>query len=176
MSIQANIVAHAAYAAFWRKRITNIHRAIIVEAIVDIALRDRGWNWCAADYAGWDFQHEDGTRLEVKQSAALQSWNRTEPSKPLFDIAPRTGYYKDGVEWIVAPGRPAQIYVFAHHPKTDEFADHRDPSQWRFYVLAEARLPDHKTIMLSSIKALDASTCLFGELADTVEAIRRGLS
>ena len=47
--------------------VTNIYRSLIEEAIVSAGLDE---SWCSADYAGWDFQQKDGTRLEVKQSAA----------------------------------------------------------------------------------------------------------
>ena len=71
-----------------------------------------------------------------------------------FDIAPRTGYWSDGgSKWVEQPGRPADIYIFAWHPVTEEqTADHRDPDQWEFYVVPEAELPPRqKTIALSRL-------------------------
>ena len=52
------------------------------------------------------------------------------------------------------PRRFADIYIFAHHPITDESADHRDPRQWRFYLVSADCLPPEKTISLKKITAL----------------------
>ena len=68
----------------------NVHRALIVEAIVSAALPD--WLWAPTDYAAFDFQHADGTRLEVKQSVARQSWVSKMPSAPLGHSRPKRSY------------------------------------------------------------------------------------
>lgn len=158
------IVALAAHAAFGRPLVNNVLRAILVEAIIHAALGDSdGWEWCSADWAECDFRHRDGIRLEVKQSAALQSWHREgeKPSRPSFDIAERTGYYR-GSDWTDAPGRNADIYVFAHHPVTDQTADHREPAQWRFYVVAASALPAQKSISLARVARLADSVDVEG--------------
>ena len=122
------IAARAASVAFGKPLVMNVLRAIIIETIVDAAL-GAGWKWCSGDYNGWDFEHTDRTRLEVKQSAALQSWPTTKESAAIFDIAPRAGYWVDGIRWVKETARHAHIYVFARHPVTDiARADHRDPS------------------------------------------------
>jgi hypothetical protein len=159
------IVQSAAAAAFDRPLITNVYRSLVVEAIVDAALRP-DWSWCSADYAGWDFEHEDGARLEVKQSAARQSWTAPSAgSRPAsFDIAERTGFWRSGSEWVPGAGRHANIYVFAHHPITDDSADHRDPRQWRFYVAPASSLPSAKSIGLPRVATL-ANSCGFDGLA-----------
>lgn len=150
------IITLAAHAAFGRPLVNNVLRAILAEVIVHAALGDNcGWEWCSADWAECDFRHSDGTRLEVKQSAALQSWHRegAKPSRSSFDIAERTGFYR-GSEWTDAPGRNADIYVFALHPVTDATADHREPEQWHFYVVAASALPPQKTISLTRVARL----------------------
>ena len=82
------VVEIASSAAFGRPLILNSLRSWIVEAIPKAHLTS-DWNWTASDWAGWDFEHADGTRVEVKQSAARQSWTGL-PKKvmgPRFDIA-----------------------------------------------------------------------------------------
>jgi hypothetical protein len=156
----------------------NVLRATIVETIVDSAL-SLDWKWCSTDYAGWDFEHSDLTRLEVKQSSALQSWKTPKESAAIFDIAPRTGYWVDGLRWVQETARHAHIYVFARHPVTDiALADHRDPSQWDFYVIPSFKLllPAQRTIALGSIIQLSSAKCHFGELGTRVEEVREGLS
>lgn len=173
LSIQ-DVGLKAGQAAFGRPLITNVHRGLVVEAIVDAAL-DSKWNWCAADYSSWDFEHVDATRLEVKQSAARQSWAKgNRPSACSFDIAKRTGRW-EGASWVDAPGRAADIYVFAHHPVADETADHRDPEQWLFYITLTSKLPDTKRISLVRVKAL-AEAVRFGKLSEEVERVKSSIS
>ncbi len=166
-----NVISKATRAAFGRPVINNVFRAIIAEAVVASSLPE-GWLWCSGDWAPCDFKHNDGTRLEVKQSAARQSWH-TEgdaPSKGVFDIASRKGFY-DGKVWTEVVGRNADIYVFAFHPVTGATADHRNPAQWRFYVVPTSRLPDMKRIGLTAIAQL-ASPVDYTELSGVVELFR----
>jgi hypothetical protein len=160
----------AADAAFGQPLVQNNFRATVVEAIVEQAL-PQAWSWCSADWAGWDFEHRDGARLEVKQSAAKQTWAApAKPSPARFDIAQRRGRW-EGALWIPEAGRHAHLYVFAYHPVTDHTADHRDPLQWRFYVAPTAELPATRSISLKALQGL-TSACGFGELGERVEALR----
>ena len=160
----ADIAARASAEVFGRPLVANNFRAVVVEAIVAAAVGD-DWVWCSGDWAGCDFRRGDGLRLEVKQSARIQTWTNAPLSKPIFDIAPRKGQY-DGARWLAAPGRNADAYLFAHHAVEDRaVADHRDPRQWTFYVLAASRLPPvQKTIALTRIIALGASRADFDGL------------
>ena len=155
MKTKEEIVARAADAAFGKPLVTNVQRSMLAEVIVAEAL-EPDWTWCAADYASCDFRHHGGVRLEVKQSAALQTWNADSKriSRASFDIAPRTGEYVDGAAWVEGVGRNADIYVFAYHPVADSTADHREPTQWQFYVVLEKALPAQKTLALSGVAAL----------------------
>lgn len=136
----SDIQRRVAEAAFGRPLVTNVLRGQVVEAVVAFALEPH-WTWCAHDYAGWDFERSDGVRLEVKQSAARQSWATSDtPSPCSFDIAERKGRWEGSV-WVAQPGRAAQVYIFAHHPIADATADHRDPMQWEFYAVPATKLP-----------------------------------
>lgn len=164
----------ASGAAFGRPLITNVHRGQIVEAIVACALQPE-WSWCAADYSSWDFERADGTRLEVKQSAARQSWATSDkPSACSFDIAARKGRW-EGATWVAEVGRAAHIYILAHHPVADSSADHRDPTQWRFHVVRTALLPDTQRLTLNGARSLAAAVS-FAELKQAVEATRSQLA
>lgn len=165
-----DIQRKVAAAAFGRPLITNVHRGMVAEAIVAAALEPE-WRWCSEDYSSWDFERADGAKLEVKQSAARQSWAAADakPSACSFDIANRTGRWENGVEWIAEPGRSADTYVFAHHPVADATADHRDPAQWRFYVVATQQLPNIRRLSLARLKSLRGA-CTFEELRQSVGA------
>lgn len=168
MSLIDDIIERSAQAAFGRPIITNTLRGLVAEAIIAAALEPE-WTWCAADYASWDFERADGKRLEVKQSAARQSWSTDTPSRCSFDIAPRKGRWENE-GWVDEPGRAADLYVLAHHPMFDDSADHRDPMQWRFYVIASDRLPDTKRISHSRASRLTDAVG-FEELRSGVQAI-----
>lgn len=126
----------------------------MAEAIIAMLI-EPAWRWCSADYAAWDFERHDGVRLEVKQSAARQTWHSAadKPSNCLFDIRARKGRY-EGATWFSEPGRHADLYVLAHHGVCDETADQADPQQWRFYVILAAALPDAASISLSKARRL----------------------
>ena len=152
-----DLVTRASAAIFGKPLVVNVWRGLLVESLIDLILPCE-WTWCATDYAGWDFLHVDGTRLEVKQSAARQSWKAIGRSRGArFDIAPRTGAW-DGAGWLTEakPRRYADLYVLAHHPVTDETADHRDPYQWVFHVVLTARLPTTRSVSLETARRLAA--------------------
>jgi hypothetical protein len=151
--------------AFGDRVVQNNLRAMVVETIVDFALKP-GWERAGGNWNGWDFAHTtDGTRLEVKQSARLQTWRMPDyQGAARFDIAPRSGYY-DGAIWNPIVDRHAHIYVFAMHTRIDEGADQRDASQWKFHVVPTGRLPKGKSIGFSGVSALAPAIewdCLFG--------------
>lgn len=127
----------------------NNWRGEYVEQLVLQALGS-GFRHLGGDWAGWDIEQETGLRIEVKQSAARQTW--TGDDKPFhgrFDISPRKGRY-EGAKWVSEQGRAADLYVFAWHGVTDPaVADHRDPEQWIFRVVPSTRLPLQKTIAQS---------------------------
>lgn len=124
---------------FGGRIVQNNFRGEVVETIVELALGN-GWAHCAADWAGWDFESSDGIRIQVRQSAAKQTWVSPKAMRPSFSIKPSKGYYTGSV-WHAEPGRHAEIFVFAWHPLINDEADHRDVTQWHFWVIAERDLP-----------------------------------
>ena len=164
------IRARVSARAFGNPIIQNDFRGIVAETIVESALGPT-WRCCSADWLGWDFEHLDGTRLEVKQSAARQTWSAPKrPSPATFDIRTRSGFYL-GSDWHPEIGRHAHIYVFAHHPIVEATADHLDPSQWVFYVVPTDRLPQNRTIGLARVRSLSAAGA-WEDLFRAVEQVR----
>ena len=162
--------------AYEHRVMNNVHRSDYVEAMVAVALADYGWTR-KDPWDGWDYEHESGVPLEVKQSAAAQPWKLPKGRKrspPSFDIAPRKGYEENGV-FVERPGRNADVYVFAWNAGTDETADQREPATWEFYVVAERDLPAQKSIGLGPLQLL-VSPCTFDELGAAVERVRKALS
>lgn len=152
----STVISRLTRRLFGAPLLRNSIRGEVVEEMVAMALEPE-WKLCAGDWASCDLRHPgSGLRIQVKQSAARQSWHRDEviPGNPRFSIAEKTGRWEDGDKWIAEPGRNADIFIFAWHPHGGAAADHRDPEQWLFYVIPEPVLPPHKSISLSAIHAL----------------------
>jgi hypothetical protein len=129
----------------------NNLRGLWVEVLVS-ELLGSDWKHSGNDWAAWDLERCDGLRIEVKQSAAVQSWGPS-TSSPRFSIAASKGYYPDGKTYELNPShkRFADLYIFAWH----EGYDQRAVSEWRFYVVKADRLPEQqKSIGLAAIKKL----------------------
>jgi hypothetical protein len=168
------IAARLATRLFDQKLIQNQYRSAFIEAMIEPQLVPKGWRYTGDGWSGWDFERSDGARLEIKQSAAHQTWSasRNVKTRGAFDISARTGYWSEGgSKWTAAPGRCAQIYVFAWNPTTGEETDHRDPAQWQFYVSPASRLPEgQRTISIAGIQRLAAAVPL-DRLCETVERV-----
>ncbi|QDH35874.1 hypothetical protein [Porphyrobacter sp. YT40] len=138
-----------------RPLVNNAFRGLLVEAMLAQVL-EPDWRWCSQDWASHDFENAAGVRLEVKQSAALQSWSNgaARASSGRFDIAPRKLRWEGDVRTRI-DGRHAAIYVLAWHPEADlARADHRCADQWQFFCLAEQDLPNQKSIAINMVKAM----------------------
>ncbi|KPP88284.1 MAG: hypothetical protein HLUCCO07_16040 [Rhodobacteraceae bacterium HLUCCO07] len=134
--------------AFSRPLIDNTLRGLWCEFMIAEALgpecASTGFSWYP-----WDLQIGDGRttfperiRIQVKNSASLQSWNQANGQKtdPLFSLTWRKKpYYFERDD----PGIPCEtegflcdLFILCHHPVTDiGTADQRDPGQWDFYLL-----------------------------------------
>lgn len=134
--------------------IRNVLRGELVEQFVLDALGS-GWQ-PAGDYEAWDVESEDGKyRIQVKQSAARQSWAEVDckPSNARFSIKiSRSWTEEDG--WNQPAKRHANYYILAWHPLVGIDADHRDATQWEFCILPSSALPDQASISLQMARSL----------------------
>lgn len=157
--------------------VSNAFRGALVEAMIAETLEPE-WRWCADGWGEVDFRGPEDVGLEVKQSAARQSWHdgASRPCQPRFDIAARTGYWGADGRWMESPGRNAAIYIFGWHPIFDpETADHRNVTQWQFFVVNAHALPEQKTIGLKAIRNLAQPCGVYG-LLDAVAEVAGALS
>jgi hypothetical protein len=178
-TIEKKVLGDVFSTLFDQKVIGNTMRGFYAEALV-AELLGPDWQLVSQDWAGWDLEHVSGLKGEVKQSAALQTWdlledNDKEPLSPSFDIAPRKGFWK-GLEWTAKPGRIADVYFFCWHDCLDKsITDHRKAGQWKFFIVKSEELPPkQKKIGLGPISKLcppmlshqleqEASRILFGK-------------
>ena len=164
-----DITARLIHRLFGAPLLRNSIRGEWVEEMVALALEPE-WALCAGDWGACDLAQVDGPlRIQVKQSAARQSWHvpASPPPCPRFSIAHKTGRY-EGLTWIADPSRNAEIFIFAWHDRTDATADHRDSAQWQFFVVAEPDLPPQKSISLAALARV-AESVRIGHLAEAVQ-------
>ncbi len=159
---------------FGAKLVQSNFRGEVVESIIAKALGPC-WIHCSDGWGGWDFEKTVGSalvRLQVKQSAARQSWKTKRKSTPSFRIAEVSGYYEEDDEWKSDRGRHAEIFVFAWHDDTSDSADHFDAKQWKFYVVPESLLEKEtrKNIPLPAVEKL-AEPKEFTDLKDEIEKV-----
>ncbi len=169
-------VTRLAQRCFGQPIIRNDLRGELVEEIVAMAL-EPDWVLSGGDWAAFDLKQANGPlRMQVKQSAALQSWRKADvrPPRPCFSIKEKTGRWEDGDRWVDERSRNADIFVFGWHDRTDAQADHREPDQWQYFVVPERDLPIQKSIGLSTLGRI--AIVSFSELAAEVGAVARTLS
>ena len=160
-----------------RPLINNVERADYVECLVELIMQSADPRWRLTEsWDPWDVEHPDGARIEVKQSSALQSWSRPSPTNtnPRFDISISEWYWvgcdQDDYHSVPTEGRRlADVYVFAWHEGSDrELVDHRDASQWEFFVVPESELPpSQRSISLNPLRRR-TRPCSYRSLAQRV--------
>jgi hypothetical protein len=155
-TMHATVVRRIVENLFEPRVMQNNIRSIYVEYMV-AELLGESWRLTSGDWSGWDLEGPGGIRLEVKQSAACQTWAAPSGrrSKASFDIKPRNGYWEGGSRWVSQRGRHANVYLFCWHSVEDAATcDQRDPEQWKFYVVASTALPPQASISVGPLSKL----------------------
>ena len=146
----------------------NTERGILAEFLVGHALGLT--NMPRVEWASYDLER-DGTKIEVKSSAYLQSWDQKEESKIRFRIAPRKKSWDPitGKSCTHRPKRIASIYVFCLLKHKDKSTvDPLDAAQWEFYVVLTSRLnKNSEYISLLQLRNLTAPVS-YGGLAEAI--------
>lgn len=133
----------------------NRFRGLFVEELVGIAL-EPDWSYAGGDWAAYDFVSRcQRWKLEVKQSAAKQSW-AGKPGSGSFSIREAAGLWSGSMwEEFEVPKRMADIYVFGWHALTIPETDHTNPGQWDFFVVESSDLPQgQKNISLNVVSRI----------------------
>lgn len=164
--------------SFWQwyvsDLVSNATRGCLAEYIVARALDA---NPCGVrdEWAACDLTTPDGTKVEVKSAAYVQSWHQRDYSPIQFLTRKTRGWDANTNVVGKEARRQAEVYVFAvlHHKDKDSI-DPMDVAQWSFYVLPtrtlDERTRSQHSITLASLKRLSEEVHTFGGLA---EAVRR---
>lgn len=167
--------------AFWQwsssDLVSNAMRGVLAEFLVASALglADGVRN----QWDAFDLLLADGTRVEVKSAAYLQSWAHAKLSNIVFTIRPTLAWSSETNQLSSELHRQADVYIFC-------LLDHREKAtldpmrleQWKFYSLRSAvldeRYPSQKTISLASLLKLQPLEATFENLAERVAELARG--
>lgn len=128
---------------FWRWASSdlreNIIRGVLAEFLVAKAVGDPSALRHAWD--NFDVTTPNGTRIEVKSSAYLQSWRQKSLSRITFSGLTGRAYSYETNELDAERSLRADVYVFALHTcqEPDQY-DALDLASWEFYVVPVADL------------------------------------
>lgn len=156
--------------------VSNATRGVLAEYLVAQALGVVGG--VRDEWASYDLTTEDGTRIEVKSAAYIQSWQQERLSRITFGVAKTRAWDRGSNRFHEEMRRQADVYVFAVLAHRDQSTiDPLDVSQWEFFVLPTVHL-DRRTrsqhsITLASLQTLAGEPVKFAELACAVQEAGR---
>lgn len=122
-----------------------------------------------AEWDAYDLRTADGTTIEVKSAAYVQTWTQRKLSTIQFDIAP-TRYWNAATNVYESDSRrQADVYVFALLAHQDKATvDPFNVDQWRFFVLPtgvlNSRVPAQRQIRLSRLVEIGAREYGYAQL------------
>jgi hypothetical protein len=151
--------------------LSNATRGKLAEFLVatDLGIADH----VRSEWDPYDLTAPDGTRLEIKTSAYLQSWHQDKYSTISFDIKPSIKWNPMTNKFEGEPARQSDFYIFCllHH-KDKQTVNPLDLDQWTFYILPtetlNQTLPEQKRITMNKLLSLNPAQCKFGEIAKTL--------
>lgn len=155
---------------------SNTLRGVLTEFLVGTALGCIGEDDTRLEWDQYDLKTADGTSIEVKSTARLQSWGPTKPGSMSFGIGRTQAWNARTNEYSTERKRQADVCVFCVFIADDRTtANPLDTGQWEFYVAAtrtlDARFPEHKSIAISTLRATPGiQACGFTALKDAVTA------
>jgi hypothetical protein len=165
----------ATVADFWRWAFSDLRdnttRGVLAEFLVAKAVGDDrgvriGWD-------NFDAQAADGTTVEVKCSAFLQSWTQKHHSELVFGRLSAREFDASRNEYSLEPRVRADVFVFAIQTQRDPSAyDMLDISSWQFWVVDAGTIRERagKTVGIGWVRQNAIGPLAYSDLA---EAIRR---
>lgn len=165
----------ATVADFWRWAFSDLRdnttRGILAEFLVAKAVGDQrtlrsGWD-------NFDAQAPDGTTIEVKCSAFLQSWAQKRHSDLVFGRLSGREFDATCNEYSVDVRVRADVFVFAVQTQREPASyDVLDISYWECWVASASTIRERagKTVGISWVRQHATGPLPYGDLADAVRA------
>lgn len=151
--------------------LSNAQRGVLAEYIVAKAIG--ATERLRVEWDAYDVIAPDSTKIEVKSSAYLQTWQQKQHSKIIFDIALKTSWLAETNTYVANQQRSADVYVFCVFAETDRAkADPLNMEQWFFLVCSTRFLNEQfksqKTVALSSLEKKGLQRIPFDELEEAI--------
>jgi hypothetical protein len=126
------------------------------------------------EWVSHDLTTADGTKIEVKSAAYVQTWKQRRPSPISFDIRPTLAWDPDTATFADARRRQADVYVFSLlHEKDPSKLNPLNVGHWTFFVLStrvlNKKCPAQKQISLNKLRALCPEEVRFEDIAAAVK-------
>ena len=156
----------------------NTFRGIVGEFIVLKAVESQAIH--RLNWDGFDIKMTDGTKIEVKVSGYVQSWNQGKPSVIGFDIKEKDPWIASEARYLGQKCRYADIWVFAIHREQDRsLANPFDTDQWEFLVTSTKWLYEvfgkQKEVRFSVLKSKGLKPVEFSALAQEIENVKASI-
>lgn len=165
----------ATVADFWRWAFSDLRdnttRGILAEFLVAKAVGDQRSLRIAWD--NFDAQAPDGTTIEVKCSAFLQSWTQKRYSELVFGRLSAREFDAARNEYSVDARVRADVFVFAVQTQREPAAyDVLDISHWEFWVVSASIIRERagKTVGIGWVREHATGPLSYGGLADAIQA------
>lgn len=141
--------------------VDNRNRGIFAEWLVGQALGTISDGEVRHEWDAYDLSYGE-IKVEVKASGLDQTWPQEQPSKPSFNIAPRSRtWVAECNEWEEhhPPVRFADVYVLClHEPEEATPENVRDAASWKFWVISKQtlnmKLGDQKSVGVGTVNQL----------------------
>ena len=146
---------------------------IVLKAVKAEAVHRRNWDGC-------DILMTDDTKIEVKVSGYVQSWQQKGPSTISFDIALKDPWFARESRSLGYKCRHADVWVFAvHHEQDRHKANPFDTDQWGFLVTSSRWLNEvfgtQKSVRYSVLRQNGLELVGFDKLAEAIENVKSAL-
>lgn len=156
--------------------VSNTTRGILAEYLVAKALGVAAG--VREEWAAYDLTAADGTRIEVKSAAYIQSWHQERPSPITFQVRKTRAWDRESNRQSEEVRRQADVYVFAVLAHQNQSTlDPLDVSQWDFFVVPTAQLDSRArsqhSITLNSLRALAGEPVTYSGLRHAVQEAAR---
>lgn len=161
---------------FWKwsvsDLISNATRGRFAEYLVGLAL-GIVQNNVRNEWDAYDFETEEGIKIEVKSAAYIQTWGQKKLSNIAFSIKHTRGWDANTGVYYTESKRQADVHVFCllHH-NNQTTINPLNLNQWEFYVcpthILNEKYPSAKSISLNHLKKL-VTPIHFDKLKETIK-------
>lgn len=157
--------------------VSNATRGVLAEYLVAQALGVARGS-VREEWTPYDLEALDGTRVEVKSAAYIQSWHQDQFSRIIFRVPKTCAWDKATNRQSGYMRRQAEVHVFALLAHTDqETLDPLDVSKWEFFVVPTTSLDNRKrslhSITLRSLRELSGRSVSYARLRRAVKEAGR---